>query len=176
MRGRVATNTKMQNARYTSDMIRNADRDSKQYYQYKKILGDDAVSLADFRQMKYNESEEFEILKKKVDVYSEIDKKEWSYEFKQKSKEAYARFEKDGIYMSVHSLSRLPRLNKPGYPGIEEIDVLTIVKGKPNYLEGENKLIFFDSVKQLVVVKNKETNDIVSIVRRKNAKEVWKRV
>lgn len=176
MRGRVATNTKMQNARYTSDMIRNADRDSKQYYQYKKILGDDAGSLADFRQMKYNESEEFEILKKKVDVYSEIDKKEWSYEFKQKSKEAYARFEKDGIYMSVHSLSRLPRLNKPGYPGIEEIDVLTIVKGKPNYLEGENKLIFFDSVKQLVVVKNKETNDIVSIVRRKNAKEVWKRV
>ena len=30
-------------------MIRNADRDSKQYYRYKNILGDDVGSLADFR-------------------------------------------------------------------------------------------------------------------------------
>lgn len=173
MRGRVATNTKMQNLRYSSDMIRNADRDSKQYYRYKNILGDDVGSLADFRRMKYNEPKKFSALKKKVDTYSDIDKKEWSSEFKQKSKDAYVRFEKDGVYLSVHALSRLPRLNKPGYPNIEESDVLTIVKGNPNYSEGESKLIFFDSGKQLVVVKNKDTDDIVSIVRRKMPKEVW---
>lgn len=176
MRGRVATNSKRQNARYTADMIRNADRDSKQYYRYKNILGDDVGSLADFRQMKYNEPKKFSALKKKVDTYSDIDKKEWSPEFKQKSKEAYVRFEKEGIYMSVHALSRLSRLNKPGYPSIEESDVLTIVRGNPNYSEGESKLIFFDLGKQLVVVKNKETDDIVSIVRRKMPKEVWERV
>lgn len=62
MRGRIATNTKMQNARYTSDMIRNADRDSKQYYRYKNIIGDGVGSLADFRQMKYNEPKEFDLL------------------------------------------------------------------------------------------------------------------
>ena len=62
MRGRIATNTKMQNARYTSDMIRNADRDSKQYYSYKNIVGDEFASLADFRQMKYNEPKEFNLL------------------------------------------------------------------------------------------------------------------
>ena len=176
MRGRVATNSKKQNARYTADMIRNADRDSKQYYRYKNILGDDVGSLADFRQMKYNEPKKFSALKKKVDTYSDIDKKEWSPEFKQKSKEAYVRFEKEGIYMSVHALSRLSRLNKPGYPSIEESDVLTIVRGNPNYSEGESKLIFFDLGIQLVVVKNKETDDIVSIVRRKMPKEVWERV
>lgn len=44
--------------------------------------------------------------------------------------------------MSVHALSRLSRLNKPGYPSIEESDVLTIVRGNPNYSEGESKLIF----------------------------------
>lgn len=176
MRGRVATNSKKQNARYTADMIRNADRDSKQYYRYKNILGDDVGSLADFRQMKYNEPKKFSALKKKVDTYSDIDKKEWSPEFKQKSKEAYVRFEKEGIYLSVHALSRLSRLNKPGYPSIEESDVLTIVRGNPNYSEGESKLIFFDLGKQLVVVKNKETDDIVSIVRRKMPKEVWERV
>lgn len=176
MRGRIATNTKDQNRKYTADMIRNADRDSKQYYRYKNIIGADIGSLEKFRQMKYNNPKKFDILKKKVDTYSDIDKKEWSSEFKQKSKEAYVIFEKEGIYLSVHALSRLPRLNKQGYPSIEESDVLTIVKGNPNYSEGESKLLFFDSEKQLVAVKNKETDDIVSIVRRKMPKEVWERV
>lgn len=176
MRGKVATNTKFQNAKYTAEMIKNADRDTKQYYHYKNIIGDGVGSLASFRQMKYNEPKKFSALKKKVDTYSDIDKKEWSPEFKQKSKDAYVRFEKEGIYLSVHALSRLPRLNKPGYPSIEESDVLTIVRGNPNYSEGESKLIFFDLGKQLVVVKNKETDDIVSIVRRKMPKEVWERV
>lgn len=173
MRGKIATNTQKENARYTEEMIHNADRDSKQYYQFKKILGKDVGSLADFRQMKYNNTKKFELMGKKVDTYSEIDKKEWSAEFRQKSKEAYERFEKEDIYLSVHALSRLPRLNKPGYPSIDENDVLEIIKGNPNYLEDENKLIFFDENCQLVVVKNKKTNDIVSIIRRKKPKEVW---
>lgn len=176
MRGRIATNTKDQNRKYTADMIRNADRDSKQYYRYKNIIGADVGSLEKFRQMKYNNPKKFDILKKKVDTYSDIDKKEWSSEFKQKSKEAYVRFEKEGIYLSVHALSRLPRLNKSGYPSIEEADVLEIVKGKHKYLEGENKLIFFDEKCQLVIAKNKNTDDIVSIIRRKKPKEEWESV
>lgn len=176
MRGRVATNTKRQNAKYTVDMIRNAERDSKQYTRYKNIIGDSVGSLADFRQMKYNDSGKFNVLKKKVNTYVGIDQKDWSAEFKQKSKEAYDRFSRKGVYLSVHALSRLPRLNKPGYINIEENDVLAIVRGEHNYLEGKNKLIFFDEKRQLVVVKNKETSDIVSIVRRKRPKEVWEDV
>lgn len=176
MNGRLATNTKEQNRKYTPEMLRNAGRDSSQYKHYKNILGDDIGSLEKFRQMKYNEPEKLSVLKKKVDTYSEIDKKDWSSEFKQKSKEAYARFEKEGIYLSVHALSRLPRLNKPGYPSIEETDVLAIVKGNHKYLEGENKLIFFDEKCQLVVAKNKNTDDIVSIIRRKKPKEEWESV
>ena len=62
MRGHVATNTKRQNAKYTPDMIRNATRDSKQYERYKKILGEDAGTLAEFRQIKYNDSDKWEYL------------------------------------------------------------------------------------------------------------------
>lgn len=62
MRGRIATNTKQQNAKYTPDMIRNATRDSNQYDRYKSIIGESAGSLADFRQMKYNDPEEFGLL------------------------------------------------------------------------------------------------------------------
>lgn len=170
-RGFIASNTLNQNARYTKEMIRNADRDSRQYYRYKDIVGDSIGSLAEFRQMKYNKPKKFNILKKKVVTYRDIDKKPWAKEFKQASKEAYARFEKEGIYMSAHALSRLPRLNQPGYPKIEEKDVMNILLGHPNYSEGEKKLVFFDSERQLAVVKNKETGDIISIVRRKIPKE-----
>ena len=62
MRGRIATNTKQQNAKYTPDMIRNATRDSNQYDRYKSIIGESVGSLADFRQMKYNDPEEFGLL------------------------------------------------------------------------------------------------------------------
>lgn len=61
-RGRIATNTKQQNAKYSPEMIRNATRDSNQYDRYKRIIGDSVGSLADFRQMKYNKPKEFELL------------------------------------------------------------------------------------------------------------------
>ena len=176
MRGRIATNTKQQNSKYTPDMIRNATRDSKQYDRYKSIIGDSVGSLADFRQMKYNKPKEFELLKKKVDVFSAIGKKEWSPEFKQKSKEAYVRFEKEGIYMSDHALSRLPRLNKKGFSEINEKDVLALLKGKPNYKENENRLAYFSEELQLAVIQNKETGDVVTIVRAKRPKGDWENV
>ena len=176
MNGRLATNTKEQNRKYTPEMFRNAGRDSIQYKHYKNILGDDIGSLEKFRQMKYNEPEKFSVLKKKVDAYSEIDKKDWSPEFKQKSKDAYVRFEKEGIYLSVHALSRLPRLNKPGVPEVTEKELIEFIHGSPKYREGENKLIYFDAERQLVAVKNKGIGDIVSVVRRKSPKEVWENV
>lgn len=176
MRGKIATNSKQQNAKYTSEMFKNAERDSKQYYRYKNVIGADVVSLEKLRQMKYNEPEKFSALKKKVDTYSDIDKKEWSSEFKQKSKEAYHRFSEKDIYLSTHALSRLPRLNKPGVPEVTEKELIEFIHGNPKFKEGENKLIYFDAERQLVAVKNKATGDIVSVVRRKSPKEVWEDV
>ena len=39
MKGRIATNTKKQNVKYTSEMIKNADKDSKEYKRkYENLL------------------------------------------------------------------------------------------------------------------------------------------
>lgn len=174
--GFVATNTKKENARYTPEMICNVERDSKQYARYKDIIGESVGSLADFRQMKYNKPKEFKLLKKKVDTYLEINKKEWTTEFKQKSKEAYDRFGEEGIHLSVHALSRLPRLNKKGFLEIDEQDVKKMLKGNPNYKEGENKMVYFSEQLHLSVIKNMETEDIVTIVRAKKPKGDWENV
>ena len=61
-RGFVATNTKRQNAKYSAEMLRNANRDSKLYERFRKVLGEDAGTLAEFRQIKYNNSDKWEYL------------------------------------------------------------------------------------------------------------------
>lgn len=173
MMGKIATNNKSQNSIFHPEMVKNASKDVAQYKRYKEVLGDSVGSLAKFGQVKYNDSEQWEKLQSKFFAYLEINKKDWSEEFKSKSKQAYNRFREQGEELSVHALSRLPRLNKPGYEVIHEEDVLDLIKTMQNYSEGEEKMIWFSPSKQLVVIKNKNSGDIVSIVRRKNKKEEW---
>lgn len=173
MRGHVATNTKWQNAMFPPEMIKNASKDIAQYRRYKEVLGDSIGSLAKFGQVKYNDSEKCKKLQNRFSTYLEINKKDWSEEFKSKSKQAYDRFAKENIIMSVHALSRIPRLNKPGLPEVSEEMLIKIIKGTPNYTEGEDKQIYFIHELQLLVVRNKKTGDIVSVVRRRAPKEAW---
>lgn len=173
MRGHVATNTKWQNAMFPPEMIKNASKDIAQYRRYKEVLGDSIGSLAKFGQVKYNDSEKWKKLQNRFSTYLEINKKDWSEEFKSKSKQAYDRFAKENIIMSVHALSRIPRLNKPGLPEVSEEMLIKIIKGTPNYTEGEDKQIYFIHELQLLVVRNKKTGDIVSVVRRRAPKEAW---
>ena len=62
MRGRLATNSKNQNAMFPSEMLNNSSRDVKQYQRYKNVLGDFIGSLAKFGQMKYNDSEKWKTI------------------------------------------------------------------------------------------------------------------
>lgn len=173
MRGKIATNNKTQNKLFPPEMIQNASKDIAQYKRYKEVLGDSVGTLAKFGQVKYNDSEELEKVQSKFFTYLEIDKKDWSEEFKNTSKQAYDRFAKENVVMSVHALSRLPRLNKPGLPEVSEEMLIKIIKGTPNYTEGEDKQIYFIHELQLLVVRNKKTGDIVSVVRRRAPKEAW---
>lgn len=157
-------------------MIKNATKDIAQYKRYKEILGDSVGSLAKFGRVKYNDSEQWKKLQSKFFAYLEINKKDWSEEFKNTSKQAYDRFAKENVVMSVHALSRLPLLNKPGLPEVSEEMLIKIIKGTPNYTEGEDKQIYFIHELQLLVVRNKKTGDIVSVVRRRAPKEAWRNV
>lgn len=173
MMGKVATNNKSQNSMFHPEMVKNASKDVAQYKRYKEVLGDSVGSLAKFGQVKYNDSEQWEKLQNRFFTHLEINKKDWSEEFKNTSKQAYDRFAKENVVMSVHALSRLPRLNKPGLPEVSEEMLKKIIKGTPNYTEGEDKQIYFIHELQLLVVRNKKTGDIVSVVRRRAPKEAW---
>ena len=68
-----------------------ASKDIAQYRRYKEVLGDSVGTLAKFGQTKYNDSNKWEQLQRRVSVYREINSKTWSEEFKSKSKQAYDR-------------------------------------------------------------------------------------
>ena len=173
--GRVITDNRISTL-FPQKMVDNMQRDLSQYKKYKKVLGESIGSLDKFGNIQYNDSEQWEKLQKKFSTYQEIDGKNWPEEFKTKSKLAYGRFEKEDIVMSVHALSRLPRLNKPGIPEVSENELIEFIHGFPNYREGDNKLIYFDQERQLLVVKNTMTDEIISVVRRKSLKEEWRSV
>lgn len=63
MRGRIAPVDKSVMSRFPKEMIQNAGKDIKQYERYKKILGEEAGSLANFGQIKYNDAKRWEYLK-----------------------------------------------------------------------------------------------------------------
>lgn len=62
MRGRIAPADKSVMSRFPKEMIQNAGKDIKQYERYKKILGDEAGSLANFGQIKYNDAKRWEFM------------------------------------------------------------------------------------------------------------------
>lgn len=70
----------------------------------------------------------------------------------------------------------MPRLNKSGYPKIQYADVEELLTSKAGFREDNVKEIYFSEEKQLAIIKNLETQEVVSIVRRKKLKEDWKRV
>lgn len=68
--GRLGTNTKKQNARYTPEMMKNSNKDLKEFEKYRNILKGSSVNLEEFRQIKYNDHKKYELLqgyKKAID-------------------------------------------------------------------------------------------------------------
>lgn len=62
MRGRVAPESSKAIKRFPAEMLDNAGRDIAQYRRYKEVLEDSLGSLAKFGQVKYNDSEKWELL------------------------------------------------------------------------------------------------------------------
>lgn len=151
--------------------------DTRQHKEYLAVLGNNVPKdFEKFREIKYNSVEAWNVLKKAKRTFSEIEHKPWSDEFKIKSKQSFIRFSNHGVILSTHALGRLPRLNKPGLPKVTEDELIKLIKEKPRYTENDDRWIHFDSEKQLLAIENRNTKDIVSVVRRKNPKEEWKDV
>ena len=165
----VTNNPKAQAA---EKMSKNRASDQRQFERYKNVIGSSASGkrFDKFQDLKYNEPKEFAKMQRNYKTFKAIDGKTWSDEFKTKAKETYKKFRKHDIEMSDHALARfLDRSKKAGTP--MTVQSLAEQHKKPvNFYDGEKSIRFYD---EIAMVSNTETGEIVSLVRRKNAKKDW---
>lgn len=157
--------------------LKNEYADRKQYEKYKEVLGKNAPKSFDkFQELKYNSSEEWSSLQRENDTISKIKNKEtYSDEYRRKLIDNYYDFKNSGHEFTDHSLNRFlgQKVGKDKTAFTKE-DLLNALGKESNYLENEIRTIkFYDGI---AVIQNKETQEVVSVVTRKNAKEGWKNI
>ena len=94
--------------------------------------------MAELQYLKYNDVERYSWMKREERFMKELAVKEWSNVFKERVIEAFNKFKKNDISISVHAASRLPRLNNGNNVFITDDEVIDFIKSGPNYVEGTN--------------------------------------
>lgn len=153
---------------------RNRNTDKKRYKKYKEVLVKEAPkSLKDFQELKYNNDKDWNIKQREYSTINSIKNKEWSNIYKEKVKLAYYEFRKDNIELSWHGAQRYVdrKIDKNGNILFTKGEIIDSFNNKPNYRQQDGRLVNFNN--GVAIIRNNETNEIVSIIVRKNPKEGW---
>lgn len=173
--GRIAPSPS-QMARYTPEMLKNATSDSKMYYRRKDVLGDRMVSLAAFRQMKYNDVKKFEAIERQYTTVKHIYEAKWNKPFKDKASKAFFEFLDEGIELSFHGAKRYAQ-RCHGLEGYDVASVKRHLDRGANYLQFDGQLVYFYN--HLAITQDAEKKVITSFVIRESDEqkikdEKWK--
>ena len=169
--GRIAPSPS-QMARYTPEMLKNATSDSKMYYRRKDVLGDRMVSLAAFRQMKYNDVKKFEAIERQYTTVKAINAKPWTRSFKKSARDAYYEFLDGGIELNAHSVSRyLDRRRR-----VDDYDLAAVkaqlAKGANYKQDDDCDVFYYDGV---AIIQNRGDRVIRTIVVREEPSAKWEK-
>lgn len=116
----------------------NRKEDRKQYFKIIETLGEKEapISLNMFQELKYNKHEEYERLLREQRTISRINSKAWSDEFKQRVKDTYYGFRKEGHEFTVHGCERFIKHEARGKYSKEE--VLAVLSKDFNYKQASD--------------------------------------
>lgn len=143
--------------------------DQKQYDRYKSLIGKENLpkTFADFTKMKYNDSERYGMLKRQYRTLNAIEKKDWSPEFKTKTRATYHSFLAEGHELSSHALSRyVQRTN------LTVAEAAKILSKPANFIQADGRQAWF--VDGHSFIKNTNGTEVVTYLYRKNPKSDWK--
>ena len=169
MRGRVSPSVSTL-AKYTPEMIRNAEIDSAMYYRRRDILGEHIVSLAEFRQAKYNDIEKYNGIEHDYDVFQKINAKPWGPVFKQECKDSYIYLRDRDTLTNEHSVSRIVQRGVHD-KGLKLDDIVTQWHQPPNYLQPDGRKVRFYN--GIALIGQDGDAEIATFVLRNNPKTDW---
>lgn len=153
---------------------KNKHADKKQHARYREVLGKEVPrSLDEFQNLKYTDDNRWEQKKREFETIAKIKNKEsYSETYRQKMIETYYDFRNAGYEFTDHSLNRfLGQKTGKGKKLFTKEELLSVLSGKANYLDGDERVVKFYN--DIVVIQNKDTKEIVSIVTRNKPKEGW---
>lgn len=155
-------------------MSRNHTSDTKQWRDYRNVLGKNAPkSLEEFQRIKYTESEEWRRLMENKRLFSKIDSTDsYSAEYKSKLKQTYRYFSDEGFEFREHALNRVlgQKSGKDKFTFTNE-ELLDVLKKPCNYRQPDGKQIRFYN--GIAVVSADDTGEIVSVVVKRAARKDW---
>ena len=141
--------------------------DENQFERWKKVKGfrNCPETLDKLQEIKYNDSEEWERLKRERKTLSDIQEKPWTDTFREKAIKTYYEFREHGVEFTDHGVARfLSRMTKE--------DFWKIHTQPFNYVQDDGRMIKYYGNQAIIYLP--DTKEIVSvIVNRRTAKEGW---
>ena len=157
-------------------MRKNRFTDKKQHQAYKKILGKDAPSSFEkFQDLKYNDVEAWESVKRQYGKFNRIDSGAYSEAYKNKLKGTYRYFKQEGHEFTVHALNRIVgQKQSAGKSTFTNQDILEMLNKPPNYKQPDGNLVRFEN--DLAIIQAQDNHEIMTVVSRRTKRKDWEEV
>ena len=153
---------------YKKWRYRNMDQNTLERWEKIKDFRNCPKILEDLQEIKYNKSNEWEVLKRERKTISDINDKQWTDSFRQKAIDTYYEFREYGIEFTDHGIARFLQR------GISFEKVVEIDRKSFNYEQEDQKCVkFYD---KLAIIYTQDKTQIISVVERKTAKGDWNEI
>lgn len=145
-----------------NDYAKNKE-DKQELKNIQNTLKNKQLELEEFQKMKYNKTEEYKKLLREQRTIKEIDSKNWSKEFKEKTTQTYYQFLDSGFELSSHALGRYVQRTDLS---IEES--VSYLSDKANFIQEDGRKVWFYDGHAFI--ENADGTELVTYVFRKNKK------
>ena len=161
-------------AKVIEKQYKNRHSDRKQYDNYVSVLGRETVgNIGKFKDLKYNDSDKWERLKRDYSVINAINNNE-DILSKNRAKELYYKFKDENIYASDHFIEQFIKreFDKKGNVKLTFDKVVDLSKKEFNYIDTRNgrEIKYYDGI-SLIIEKGKYIT-----IRKGRLSKKWKMI
>lgn len=156
--------------------VANESSDKAQHERYKEVLGKDMPkSLTAFQDLKYTNTRDWESIKRQYNIFDKIEAGNYSDAYKDKLRDTYRYFKKDGHEFTMHALNRVEgQKTGKGKRAFTRKEIKGMLDEPANYKQSDGKLIRFKN--GIAVFQAQDTGEIVSVVTREHPKIDWEEI
>jgi hypothetical protein len=110
-----------------------------------------------------------------VKTFRKIVTGSYSDTYKEKLKDTYRYFHREGFEFQIHALNRtLGQKKGKGKVSFTKKEIVIMLRKQPNYIQEDGRLVRFEN--GIAIFQAPDTGEIISIVTRNKPKDNWREV